>query len=218
MVTTESSTSPAFRWIAGHVALDFANTIAWTRSDGPDDALPQYERLTSYARLVDWSLRAGLVDGRMAGSLLQRAASAPAAADVALDRATSLREAIHQIFAARAREEAVPAEMLATLNAVLREGGGRRSLVDTAQGFSFCWLGAETALDSPLWPLSAAAAELLASPSLSQVRQCAANPCGFLFLDTSHGGRRRWCDMADCGNRAKARRHRARAADRGIRR
>src|SRR5579884_131862 len=109
MVTTESSTSSPFRWIAGHVALDFANTIAWfRRDDDPDDVLTQYERLTSYARFVDWSRQARLVDGRTAESLLERAASAPAAAAMVLDRAKSLREALHRIFAARAREEAVP--------------------------------------------------------------------------------------------------------------
>ena len=32
----------------------------------------------------------------------------------------------------------------------------------------------------------------------------------WLFLDTSKAGRRRWCDMADCGNAAKSRRHYAR--------
>jgi predicted RNA-binding Zn ribbon-like protein len=32
-----------------------------------------------------------------------------------------------------------------------------------------------------------------------------------VFFDSSPTGRRRWCDMATCGNRAKAARHRARA-------
>jgi hypothetical protein len=32
-----------------------------------------------------------------------------------------------------------------------------------------------------------------------------------VFFDQSRSGRRIWCDMASCGNRAKAARHRARA-------
>jgi predicted RNA-binding Zn ribbon-like protein len=29
-----------------------------------------------------------------------------------------------------------------------------------------------------------------------------------VFFDNTKNGRRRWCDMATCGNRAKAARHR----------
>ena len=54
----------------------------------------------------------------------------------------------------------------------------------------------------------AAAAHLVADADPSRVRRCAASDCGAWFLDTSKGGRRKWCSMAACGNRAKAARHR----------
>jgi predicted RNA-binding Zn ribbon-like protein len=57
-----------------------------------------------------------------------------------------------------------------------------------------------------LWPIVLAAAELLTSAGRARVRECAAHGCGWLFLDTSRSQRRRWCTMASCGNRAKARR------------
>ena len=40
-----------------------------------------------------------------------------------------------------------------------------------------------------------------------KVRRCANPECGWLFLDDSRAGKRRWCSMLACGNRAKARRH-----------
>jgi predicted RNA-binding Zn ribbon-like protein len=43
-----------------------------------------------------------------------------------------------------------------------------------------------------------------------RVRICANDTCRWIFFDESRSGRRRWCDMATCGNRAKARRHRER--------
>ena len=61
-------------------------------------------------------------------------------------------------------------------------------------------------------PIVLAAAELLTSPQRLKIRACAAEDCGWLFLDTSRSGRRRWCTMESCGNRAKARRFHARAA------
>jgi predicted RNA-binding Zn ribbon-like protein len=42
---------------------------------------------------------------------------------------------------------------------------------------------------------------------LTRVRRCARPACVLLFLDVSKSGRRRWCDMGTCGNRAKAARH-----------
>ncbi|MGA2590961.1 MAG: CGNR zinc finger domain-containing protein [Bryobacteraceae bacterium] len=32
--------------------------------------------------------------------------------------------------------------------------------------------------------------------------------CGWMFLDTTRNRSRQWCDMRDCGNRAKVRRFR----------
>jgi predicted RNA-binding Zn ribbon-like protein len=213
----DPSSQLPFRWLGGHVALDFTNTIAWTwLEDGrPAATLPPYERLTSYERLVDWSRNAGLLDSRTATALLELAARSPSQAERVLERATTVRGSIHWLFAAHARQESIPHEALAVLDAVYREGGSRHSIVGTSNGYSLTWMGLDVMLDAPLWPVSFAAVELLTSEAIARVRPCAANPCGFLFLDTSQGNRRRWCDMAECGNRAKVHRHRVRERSRG---
>jgi predicted RNA-binding Zn ribbon-like protein len=61
-----------------------------------------------------------------------------------------------------------------------------------------------------LSPVAWSVAELLMSEDLHRVRECAGPDCGWLFMDTSKNGSRRWCSMETCGNRAKARRHRER--------
>jgi len=55
-----------------------------------------------------------------------------------------------------------------------------------------------------------AAMAVEASIVLPRQRLSACPRCGWLFLDTSRGGRRRWCSMQTCGNREKASRHRGR--------
>ena len=50
-------------------------------------------------------------------------------------------------------------------------------------------------------------AQFLTSTDLGRLRICANRECGWLFLDTSKNHSRRWCSMADCGSRAKARRY-----------
>ena len=55
------------------------------------------------------------------------------------------------------------------------------------------------------------AIDLFGGPLARRIRVCAAENCGLLLVDTSKPGRRRWCSMEVCGNRAKIRTHRSRA-------
>ena len=62
-----------------------------------------------------------------------------------------------------------------------------------------------------LWPIVTSAVELLTSPEARRVKVCPGlGDCGWLFLDTSKSGRRRWCSMEGCGSRSKMRRYYAR--------
>ncbi len=55
----------------------------------------------------------------------------------------------------------------------------------------------------------------LTSGHPERIKICDNDRCRWVFYDTSRTGRRRWCDMATCGNRAKAARHRARVKGAG---
>ncbi len=67
------------------------------------------------------------------------------------------------------------------------------------------WESAANDPDLILAPILLNAADLLVGGWHPKVRQCEGETCGWLFLDRSPSGRRRWCSMADCGNRAKVR-------------
>ena len=72
------------------------------------------------------------------------------------------------------------------------------------------WLGCRREIGTALAllaPVLWSAGDLLAGSRLDRVRRCANPECGWLFLDDSRAGKRRWCSMSSCGNRAKARRH-----------
>jgi predicted RNA-binding Zn ribbon-like protein len=88
-------------------------------------------------------------------------------------------------------------------------------LVGSGSEYDWEWL-VDDDLVRVLWPVARSAAVLLVSEQLSRVRICDADTCRWLFLDTSKSGRRRWCDMKVCGNRAKARRHYARTQSGGV--
>jgi predicted RNA-binding Zn ribbon-like protein len=71
--------------------------------------------------------------------------------------------------------------------------------------------GADLTFDQVLGVFARDAAGLLTGPEADRLRQCEAESCGAYYLDTSRGGRRRWCSSASCGNRSRVAAHRDRS-------
>ncbi|MFG2058411.1 CGNR zinc finger domain-containing protein [Micromonospora sp. NPDC048930] len=122
----------------------------------------------------------------------------PAAAEGALAETRALRTALYDALltpgdtaAFRAVAEAAQrAAATATLHA---DGSGIARWV----------LPRDAGLTLPFLACAQAAADLLCTAQRTKVRACPGDDCGWLFLDPR--GRRRWCSMAVCGNRAKVR-------------
>ena len=96
------------------------------------------------------------------------------------------------------------------MNRVVTEALKHLRIVQTTNGFHWQWDHTKAALEFPLWLVARSTANLLTSQRQSRVRQCGSGDCDWLFLDRSKNRSRRWCDMAECGNREKARRSRMR--------
>jgi predicted RNA-binding Zn ribbon-like protein len=165
------------------LCLDFANTRYWR---GQSTAT---ETLNAPSDLAAWA----------------KAAKPPAAKE--FETALALRETIYRLFNAQTEGKAAAPRDLETLNQALAHAPARSTLRRGRDGYSWdvdARSGTALALLAPvLW----SAGDLLAGPRLDRVRRCANPECGWLFLDDSRAGKRRWCSMSACGNRAKARRH-----------
>jgi predicted RNA-binding Zn ribbon-like protein len=178
----------------GHLALDFVNTLSATSG----------EHLNVYADVVEFAYQSELITHAEADRL-QRAAQTSHSASV-VTRARELRAALRQIFDALAVGQTPPSPALDTLNAHLALSLGHARVLPADDGFVWGWSGRD--LDSVLWPISRAAADLLTSADeRALVRECGADDCRWLFLDTTKNRSRQWCSMQACGNREKARRH-----------
>jgi len=70
----------------------------------------------------------------------------------------------------------------------------------------------ELSAQSAVGFVAAAAAKVAIEQRLDRVKVCPADDCRWAFYDTSRNRSRQWCSMDICGNRAKARAHRARSA------
>jgi len=185
------------------LCLDFTNTVNWHASGHP------VEELLAYTDLVAWAQKVGLLTAPEAQRLTRQAARRPAEAAAVLERAHALREAIYRLLSATAHQQPAESSDLDLINAELPVSLAHSRLAPAPEGYSLQWLAPPDALDRLLWPVAYSAADLLTHPELlARVGECADDRgCGYLFLDMTKNRSRRWCDMKDCGNRAKARRH-----------
>jgi predicted RNA-binding Zn ribbon-like protein len=199
-----------FKFKGGVPCLDFVNTVAWRLTCRP------VEYLGSYEDLLAWGRQAGLLASEETEMLSGWAATHPEEAQDTLSRAIALREAVYRVLCTAIADEPQDESALSTLNRAL-SGALSRLHVAAAVGDAYIWAwdwagnnGDGPPLERPLWPVARSAAELLTSPKLGRVKVCAGEGCGWLFLDKSRNGSRRWCDSRDCGNRERVRKHLAR--------
>ena len=192
--------------IGGVLCLDFVNTVDPRHTPG------RREYLDDYAALVAWGGHAGAIDTGQGERLREAAAGDPAGAERVLARAIRLREALYPLFSRAARGQPPGPDDLGVLQAELTRALPHLQVTWSPSGFTREWEQDSSALDQVLWPVAWSASELLLHGPLDRIRECPGQGnCGWLFLDLSKNASRRWCDMRVCGNRAKARRHYARA-------
>lgn len=196
----------SYKTQTGWLCLDFANTVGWHASANPE------EKLIKYTDLINWSKQVGILSNDEAERLIRLANNKPAEAEKILEKARLIREAIYNIFLKVSHKLPVEQAGLTVLNKAISTMHARSKLIYKDNNFLWDWHSDKERLDFVIWPILRSATELMTSDALQRVGQCADEEgCGWLFWDSSRNKSRRWCDMQDCGNRAKARRHYHRA-------
>lgn len=193
----------------GHLCVDFINTsYIQVDAQAPFGYEVLDDKLTDLAALAAWATQAGVLSPTEA-ELLTRADPSRIASF------RDLREALRRLIRAHAANEAIPETELATINRAIppvlshtrigSDGDGFQVQIDELCGDAS---DPDHVLDHLTWAIGQSVISLLTDPEeLDMIRACPADDCGYLFRDTSHG-RRRWCSMKSCGNRAKVQRFR----------
>jgi predicted RNA-binding Zn ribbon-like protein len=208
---TDPSDLP-FKYIGGNPALDLVNTTDWTRRG------PENERLTDFSQLTGWAEGAGILSSRGAAALRSRARVKPREAEAAYRAALKTRHVLHALFT----EVAIgrrSGDELGEFNQLLGRSLEHMRIVPGKgqHAFRLSWEEPETRLDAIPWPVVWSAATLLASDEWSQIRICGGEDCGWMYVDRSRNGLRRWCQMETCGTREKSRRrYRGQAVRRSV--
>jgi len=169
----------ARRFRSGRICIDLVHT-------GGEGALARWEILHAEDDVAHWL-------GRMTGAALTAAPG-----DLAATRA--LRAAVLDAASARAAGHEPPTAAVAAINAAAAEPPLVPRLGDDGRAAP-----APGTVAQARSTLARDAIDLLGGPLGHRIRVCAADDCGLLFVDASRPGRRRWCSMEWCGNRAKMR-------------
>jgi predicted RNA-binding Zn ribbon-like protein len=193
--------APQFRFVGERLWLDFVNT---GHSRGG-------ELLLSFEELILWMEAAGQLDLERAQGLRRRALQQPSGAAATLVDARRIRAALRTLAEHGFRSERVRLDSLGEINRVLgRSAGTRRVELRIDGSFARSFVSGGDAFAGLMIPVVDSAAESLIGQELGRIRHCADTRCANVFLDATRNGRRRWCDMKTCGNRAKALRFRQR--------
>ena len=171
---------------------EFANTLHLHDGE-PDD-------IGDAASLRAWLAARGLM----------RENRALDAVDEALPAFHELRALVHAVTKRLVEEGAPSATQLRRLNDVLRDGLHYHQLRPDDDGSRFTVGQVGDELAQARAAIAGSLAHYIADHDIGRLRICANDECSWRFVDRSPTGRRRWCDMRTCGNRAKVARHRAR--------
>jgi predicted RNA-binding Zn ribbon-like protein len=178
------------------LCLDFVNTIH-DRVHEPDN-----DYLTSYSQLLQWSVKTGIMNSRAFHVSLEATSAATTHANELLKEAKLIRELLYRMFKAVSQREKISGKDLQAFNANLPECFSKLQIEPAKKGYTTYWKTTSDQLWVVMAPIIHSAYELLLLENLERVKECP--NCGWLFLDTTKNGRRRWCSMKTCGSSVKA--------------
>jgi predicted RNA-binding Zn ribbon-like protein len=186
-------------------ALDFIDTLEFEHGE-PVDHLEQPPDA------IDWLRTHGLLHAGPLDPAVARLVNGGPEADRALDHVRKVRAALREIVDATYEDRAPSPDAVELTNRAMR-AHQQLVLVAGPDGVSLDHRHEGDPLDDALARIAVRVAREVSGDHADRIRVCANDSCRWVFFDSSRTGRRRWCDMATCGNRAKAARHRARTKD-----
>jgi predicted RNA-binding Zn ribbon-like protein len=192
---------PPYHYVSIETALDFIDTTETEQGVVVD-------RFTSTSNALDWLREQGLLHEPIEPDVEALRLPSPAS-DRALARIRRVREALREIVTASVEGRPATERAIDVVNRVML--ARQRFILVCGPGGALDHRHEGDAIDDVLARLAERIARQVISPDAGRLRICASHTCDWVFYDSSRTGRRRWCDMNTCGNRAKAARHRARA-------
>jgi predicted RNA-binding Zn ribbon-like protein len=188
--------------------VDLEDTIDFLNTEDTENGFP-VDKIPTLDAALAWFVERGVIHTEGADRVRAQASTAPPLMARELARVHGVRSALREVAQAIAEERAPQASALDTINRALH---ARQviELVPAPDGVNVDHRHVGDPVDDALARLADPLVIELTAGHPERIKVCASDTCEWIFYDASRTSRRRWCDMATCGNRAKAARHRAR--------
>jgi predicted RNA-binding Zn ribbon-like protein len=182
--------------ISNRLCLDFVN-LPYSSGDARHHP-------PSWLELIEFLAEKGIVAGTRTEELRNLTESDPHAAELLIQQAHQLDEAMRQCFMALESGGAVDPKWVEPINQVLRVTEGHDELRPMGREWRLEFVAEHAGLEWLLAAIARSGAELIASGTNNvSVQRCSNKKCQLFFFDDSRTHRRRWCSMQLCGNRHK---------------
>jgi len=188
--------------------VDLEDTFDFLNTDDTENGFP-LDHLPTLDAALSWFVDRGVIHKEGADRTRAIDAGDDAASERDLARIQAVRSALREVSLSFTEHAAPSPAALDTINKALH---ARQviELVPGPDGVHVDHRHVGDPIDDALARLADPLVAELTSGHPERIKACASDTCDWIFYDSSRTSRRRWCDMATCGNRAKAARHRAR--------
>ena len=186
----------------GNLCCNFINTVyAWKGEN-------LHEYLGGYDDFIAWCRKVNAGDTLILTALQKKAAEHPKAADLALINIKKQRKLLYQFISlVAAKEYAGINRMLPQINTLINKAAIHLQFELNDNSFGLSLKDDPNDLQSPLWIIFQSLHDMLATENVDRIKECPR--CGWVFVDHTKNGKRRWCDPEECGTTDKMQRYHA---------
>ena len=186
--------------------LQFINTCS------KRGTLHQKEYLNTYDDLLTWSYELRLIGEDTYDILEAESRCYVNEAESTLNRALIMRSNLYLLVDFLLHDEPVPDGITEELNEANDDANKHVCYYMTPYGLREGWRNPQEELAFPLWLVIKSALKTLTSPGAAQIKKC---HCGHLYLDTTNGRNRRYCNPLTCGTVRRSKKYLERLMDVG---
>ena len=187
--------------------VDLEDTFDFLNTDDTENGFP-VDKLPTLDAALEWFVDRGVIHVEGANRVRAQVSSHDPLMERDLARVHAVRSALREVAFSIAEDRAPDTHALETINKTLHA----RQVIELVPAPDGCYVDHRHVGDPVDDALARVADPLVAELTAGhpdRIKVCASDTCDWIFYDASRTSRRRWCDMATCGNRAKAARHRA---------
>lgn len=182
------------------LCCNFVNTVSSWKGE------KKYDYLNCYEDFVAWCVKLKVSDFGTLDLLQQLAATQPEETLAAFDRIKEIRGLLREFLLAIVhdnRDEQI--NLLPAINLLLLDAVSRQRLFYLEEKFTIGQVDEPGDLMTPVWKVVYSLAPLLTEQEITRIKECP--NCGWVFLDQTKNGTRKWCNPRYCGSADKMMRY-----------